>query len=75
MKKEYRSPEAEKLALEDGDLELVTGGTGEESYGEGLDGAPGEDEGGDADSGDTRRRQSFRPGARTFSAGRNSGCV
>lgn len=75
MKKEYRSPEAEKLALEDGDLELVTGGTGEESYGEGLDGAPGEDGGGDAASGDTRRRPPNRPGARTFAAGRNSGCI
>ena len=30
MKKEYRSPEAEKLALEDEDLERVSGGAGED---------------------------------------------
>ncbi len=70
-KKEYGSPELEKLALEDEDLERVTGGAGEvEEGGESFDhraGLIGDDR-------ETYCSSTFLPAPRTYSPSRNEGC-
>ena len=71
-KKAYDPPELEKLALEDGDLERVSGGTGEvEEGGESFDHHAGRNRGERVTycSGST-----FHPASRTFSPGRHEGC-
>ena len=86
MKKEYRSPEAEKLALEDEDLDRVVGGTGEPEpgadqeqdpeYSRELE--PGEMGNGDYTVGRGRGggcdAAPYHQPMRPFSSGRNSGC-
>ncbi len=71
-KKEYGSPELEKLALEDKDLERVTGGAGEvEEGGESFDHRAGRNRGERVTycSGSTDHRA-----PRTYSPDRHEGC-
>jgi hypothetical protein len=82
MKKEYGSPELEKLALEDEDLERVSGGAGEDGGSAGnIDiGVIGSDSMGNIDIDASGRGGGcdiippLHRSARTFSSGRNSNC-